>query len=1101
MLELLEDRLAPATIKVAVVTDGSATTTGFTDLVNELNADSLFSFSATLLNQSDIATAAALNGYNVVVVGGSGTGPSPGYADTFAAALHSWVQAGGGLIMTGWGLYANEADSAAAQADINAILPVQLDPANNAVSPAPMTVSSNGTAHPVTAGIVSFTDNSNFIEYSAVGLAGGATSLATASGKDVVVVRQPGLGRAVYLGELFTADPAANNNGLRTGTADQLLQQAVAWASHVPIYVAVVSDTVQNSGYTALVDQLNGDTLFQFSATLVNPADVATTAQLNAYNAVVVGGSGFTSNGGYDTYAAALSSWAQGGGGLVMTGWGGFANTGDSGATVTDMNAILPITVGSGSIALPGSQLIVPNATVHPVTAGIASFTDNSNNIEIPNAGLNSGATALATTLSHDVVVVRQPGSGRTVYLGEVFTGDTGIYNNGGLRAGMADQLLQQAVAWSADRLFLVTNTNDSGAGSLRQAILDANAAGTGAVIGFTSGATGAPISVTSALPALTAPDVTMDATSTEFGLGYSGTPLVVLDGSLAGSGVNGLTISGGSATVRGLDIIHFHGNGILLTGKGNDNIIQSNYIGVKTNGVTAAANTNDGILISGDSQDTIGGTTTDLANIISGNTKVGIEIDGGGAAANQDVIEGNFIGTDTTGTAAVPNGQGILLVGASGNFIGSILPGSGNLISGNTGRGIVLTAQAGETTSGNLIQGNFIGTQEDGVSPLGNGLQGIYITNGASGNEIGSVLSSGANTIAFNNGAGVLVGADAVNPPVFPPTPDSPAGANNVIIGNSIAHTGGIVLNDFGNNLQAAPVIGNVTPAASGGGTTTINFTLGNTINLANYRIEFFANDANNPEGKTFLGAVVVIGNGGTLSPPPFTSTDPAAADPSFITATATSNVDDFGNPGPSSNTSQFSSPASRFSDDFNRGGTDLGTPWQIPPLLNALRFHYRRPMGFSGFQLQGSPAQGAAVSVDTSFNAEQVSGLPLLNPTLTADVDASNSQSKAVGLIARIQGNDDAYVGVLTHTGVAEIWLFHGTTNMYTPLDSEAVPGNPNVATLQFVVNGPVLKLFVNGALAAHASDPTLTGSGGVGLFAWGTNGVVDNFSLNGV
>jgi hypothetical protein len=634
----------------------------------------------------------------------------------------------------------------------------------------------------------------------------------------------------------------------------------------------------------------------------------------------------------------------------------------------------------------------------------------------------------------------------------------------------------------------------DAGSGSFRDVL---SSAVDGETIVFD---VAGPIHLASALSPITQSNLTIDGTKAP---GY-GTPVVILDGSGAGSGVDGLTISGNRDTVKGLDIVNFHGNGIVLSGKGNNNI-QSNYIGIETDGVTAAPNTNDGILISVDNQDTIGGTTAAQRNIISGNTHAGIEIDGyGSGVANQDVIEGNFIGTNATGTAAVPNGQGVRLVGASGNFIGSIVPGSGNVISGNTGRGIVLTGQGGAlaTTSRNVIQGNFIGTQADGVSPLGDGLQGIYITNGASGNMIGSVFSSGANTIAFNTGAGVLIGTDPANP-VFPPTPDSSGGANNAIISNSISHTGGIVLNDSGNDLQTAPVIGDVTPAAVGGGTTTIKFTLANTINssdgLPNYRIEFFANDANDPEGKTFLGAVGLTGNGGTASGQ-FTSAEALVdiSDPSFITATATSNVDSAGSPGPSSNTSQFSNPASKFADDFNRAGPGLGENWQIPPLPSALRFHYRRQLGFSGFQLQGN---AVAVSMGTSFNAEQVAGLPLLNPTLKADVDASASQSLAVGLSARIQPNGNAYVAVLTHTGIAKILLFNGASNTCSVLASNPAPGGVNAATLQFVVNGPSLSLFVNGSPVVSVSDSTLGGAGGVGLFAWGANGVVDNFSVNGV
>src|SRR5262249_17992590 len=150
--------------------------------------------------------------------------------------------------------------------------------------------------------------------------------------------------------------------------------------------------------------------------------------------------------------------------------------------------------------------------------------------------------------------------------------------------------------------------------------------------------------------------------------------------------------------------------------------------------------------------------------------------------------------------------------------------------------------------------------------------------------------------------------------------------------------------------NLQVAPVFTSVIPASLGGGTTTINFTLANTVSSAtpNYRIEFFANDANDPEGKTFIGAVSLTGNGGTV-PGQFTTTDPRASNPAFMTATATKIVG--GNP---TDTSEFSTGT--FSDNFNRpDAPNLGPNWQIP-FLEKFAFTYRRPLASGGFQVQNN-------------------------------------------------------------------------------------------------------------------------------------------------
>ena len=242
-LEALEDRVTPTTIKVAVVEDGSANTSGYLALANQLNHDTLFHFSATVVTPAQVSTVAKLNAYNVVVAGGSGFSTSGGY-DTYAAALHTWVLQGHAVVMTGWGSFANVTSTSATRANLNAILPIQLNTSYQFTFNSPITITPNATASPVTAGITPFVDNSILAEIPAAGLEPGAKVLATASGDGnpaTVVVRQAGLGRSVYLGELFTADVSFyNTSGLRTGKADQLLEQAIAWADKAQPIVAAV---------------------------------------------------------------------------------------------------------------------------------------------------------------------------------------------------------------------------------------------------------------------------------------------------------------------------------------------------------------------------------------------------------------------------------------------------------------------------------------------------------------------------------------------------------------------------------------------------------------------------------------------------------------------------------------------------------------------------------------------------------------------------------------------------------------------------------------------------------------------------------------------
>jgi hypothetical protein len=172
----------------------------------------------------------------------------------------------------------------------------------------------------------------------------------------------------------------------------------------------------------------------------------------------------------------------------------------------------------------------------------------------------------------------------------------------------------------------------------------------------------------------------------------------------------------------------------------------------------------------------------------------------------------------------------------------------------------------------------------------------------------------------------------------------------------------------------------------------------------------------------------------------------------------------------------------------------------WQIPPLPEKFLFTYRRHYGFGGFT-QANPA----ISIGTGFDAGQVVGQSLFNPTLTADVNVNGAQ--AAGVAAHIQGNDNAYVAVLTSTGQAMIGLFNAASNSITPL-ATTLPGGPTTGTLTFTITGgatPTLSLYLNGSLTPLLTvTPTglniIAGAGGVGIFAEGANGSVGNFSLSG-
>jgi photosystem II stability/assembly factor-like uncharacterized protein len=297
---------------------------------------------------------------------------------------------------------------------------------------------------------------------------------------------------------------------------------------------------------------------------------------------------------------------------------------------------------------------------------------------------------------------------------------------------------------------FVVTNANDHGTGSLRQAILDANATPGLDTITFNIPGPGIQtINLVIGLPDITDP-VTIDATTQP---GYAAAPLIELSGAQAGSGANGFKVTSGSSTIRGFAINRFDNAGIALITGGN-NIIQGNYIGLDPSGTIRRAN-RAGISLSASSNNTIGGLTPAARNVVSSNTSSGIT----GTGSN-NVVQGNFIGTNPAGTAALGNGIGIelfMIVGGatSNNVIGGTTAGAGNLISGNQ-LGIRLNSSSA------LVQGNLIGTDISGTLSVPNGT-GIDASNFVA-NPLEAIIGGTApgtrNIISGNSGDGVIVGA-----------------------------------------------------------------------------------------------------------------------------------------------------------------------------------------------------------------------------------------------------------------------------------------------------------------------------------------------------
>ena len=401
---------------------------------------------------------------------------------------------------------------------------------------------------------------------------------------------------------------------------------------------------------------------------------------------------------------------------------------------------------------------------------------------------------------------------------------------------------------------FTVTNTNDSGAGSLRQAILDANSMGGGTINFNIPGAGVHTISPLSALPQITQ-SVTIDG-YTQPGssvntnpptMGINAILHIELSGVNSGSNFGGLIINAPNCTVRGLVINRFVGDGIRVCtggnvfegnfigtnpagtmalgngsgavggidfgfcgtpatctvggttpdarnlisgnigsgiglGNGSGNTVQGNLIGTDVTGTKALGNTGVGVS-SGGSNDLIGGATVDARNIISANNR-GIDLGGG----SNHTVQGNFIGTDIRGTVALSNPNVGVNTQGTNNLIGGLTatPGTppGNLISGNNGgSGVILFSSSAQ---GNLIEGNIIGADITGTQPLGNFPGGIQI-NGPD-NTVGGTGANARNIIAFNGGSTPV--CNAFNAGIWV---HNAAAINNALLGNSIFSNAGL--------------------------------------------------------------------------------------------------------------------------------------------------------------------------------------------------------------------------------------------------------------------------------------------------------------------
>ena len=358
----------------------------------------------------------------------------------------------------------------------------------------------------------------------------------------------------------------------------------------------------------------------------------------------------------------------------------------------------------------------------------------------------------------------------------------------------------------------VVSRTNDTGAGSLRRAILAANGlAGTDRIVFAIPGdpAVAQVIAPVVDLPTITGTVEIDGYTQPGSAPAQAGVPAevrVVIDATLANQGLDlatddslvrglrvtdaalgvgiadGIVVAGDGNRLEGnhigtdgtldlgnddagIDIIGDHNvvggetpaAGNVVSGNGEDGVriagtanrIAGNRIGTDETGAQDIPNNGDGIAIAG-AQNVVGGSGAAGRNIVSGNASDGVSIVGGG-----NVVTGNYIGTDVTGVIEVGNNfDGVAITGA-GNVVGTPALAKGNLLSGNR-TGVRIEASNG---TGNRVQGNLVGTDVTGTQDLGNSSEGIEIDAGSSGTLIGGSQTGAGNVIGGNDSGIVLSG------------------------------------------------------------------------------------------------------------------------------------------------------------------------------------------------------------------------------------------------------------------------------------------------------------------------------------------------------
>ena len=321
---------------------------------------------------------------------------------------------------------------------------------------------------------------------------------------------------------------------------------------------------------------------------------------------------------------------------------------------------------------------------------------------------------------------------------------------------------------------FTVTNTADSGAGSLRQAILDSNAnpppSGTTNLIQFNiAGAGVQTISLASSLDDITQP-VTIDgytqsgARANTLATGDNAVIRIKIDGGmdqferpvmrLCDSSTCGIVSASDGSTIRGLCIVQPSSGAttMLVVGSSND-VVSGNFLGVDTDGVTLGGFQQPIEVLLGVTGATIGGTSPAARNVIASDVGFALIL----ADGSNMLVQGNYLGVNAAGTALLGSlASGIDIEQGTGNSIGGAAPGAGNVINA-TNIGISVGGVCANCLFDTTIQGNLIGTDATGTVAFNALFNAIQVAASASTTIGGS--TAGAGNVITARADGIKIG------------------------------------------------------------------------------------------------------------------------------------------------------------------------------------------------------------------------------------------------------------------------------------------------------------------------------------------------------